>query len=67
MGLPAALRANRALAVSMAAYIVLRCVLLLTIDNAEQRYTLEFFPILIVFASALVHENRPVWPWNLSS
>jgi hypothetical protein len=59
-GLPAALRANRTLTLSMAAYIVLRCALLLTLDNAEQRYTLEFFPILIVFAAALFREKQAV-------
>ena len=57
-GFPEAFRANRLLTLSMAAYIVLRCALLLTLDNAEQRYTLEFFPILIVFAAALFRENR---------
>lgn len=57
-GFPAALRANRTLTLSMAAYIVLRCALLLTLDNAEQRYTLEFFPILIVFAAALFRKKR---------
>jgi hypothetical protein len=30
----------------MAAYLVLRCVLLLTIEAPETRYTLEFFPVL---------------------
>ncbi len=52
-GLPSALRADRTLALSMCGYIVLRCALLLTIDNAEQRYTLEFFPLWIVFAGGL--------------
>jgi hypothetical protein len=42
----------------MLGYVALRCALLLTIDNAEQRYTLEFFPILIVFAAALSRERR---------
>ncbi|WP_255462516.1 glycosyltransferase family 39 protein [Granulicella sp. WH15] len=37
---------------AMAASILLRIVLLLTIDNSEPRYTLEFFPVLIVFAAA---------------
>ena len=46
-------RAGNALALSMLAYILLRCALLLTLDNPEQRYTLEFFPLLIVFASSL--------------
>ena len=50
-GVKRALRADRVLSWSMIAYIVLRCALLLTLDNAEQRYTLEFFPILFVFGS----------------
>jgi len=36
---------------AMIASILLRCALLLTLDNSEARYTLEFFPILFVFAS----------------
>ena len=53
LGVRQTLRADRVLAMSMLAYIGLRCALLLTLDNAEQRYTLEFFPILFVFGSAL--------------
>lgn len=49
-GLPAG---SHAVLVSMLAYIGLRCALLLTLDNAEQRYTLEFFPILFICAGAL--------------
>ncbi len=44
---------RQALAWSMLATILLRCALLLTLDNSEPRYTLEFFPVLIVFAAAL--------------
>ncbi|HEV2618337.1 MAG TPA: glycosyltransferase family 39 protein [Acidobacteriaceae bacterium] len=44
---------SRELAIAMAAAILLRAALLLTIDNSEPRYTLEFFPILFVCASAL--------------
>jgi len=40
-----------------AAYILLRCAMLLTIDNSEPRYTLEFFPILTLFAAALFARN----------
>ena len=36
----------------MLALIAMRIALLLTIDNSEMRYTLEFFPALIVFGSA---------------
>jgi len=35
----------------MLAYIVMRCVLLLTLPNPEPRYTLECFPMLIVAAA----------------
>ncbi|HEY0163527.1 MAG TPA: glycosyltransferase family 39 protein [Edaphobacter sp.] len=42
-----------ALAWSMAAYLLLRCLLLMTLDNSEQRYTLEFFPLLVLWAGAL--------------
>jgi len=43
----------RELAYAMAASLILRCLLLLTLDNAEPRYTLEFFPVLLVWAGAL--------------
>jgi 4-amino-4-deoxy-L-arabinose transferase-like glycosyltransferase len=42
-----------ALAAAMLGFVVLRCALLLTLDNSEPRYTLEFFPVLIVWASFL--------------
>jgi 4-amino-4-deoxy-L-arabinose transferase-like glycosyltransferase len=42
-----------ALAAAMAASLLLRSALLLTLDNSEPRYTLEFFPVLFVFAGAL--------------
>ena len=35
----------------MVAYIVLRCLLLMTIDAPEPRYTLECFPMVIAFAA----------------
>ena len=40
------------LAWAMAASVLLRCALLLAIDNSEPRYTLEFFPVLLVCAGA---------------
>jgi 4-amino-4-deoxy-L-arabinose transferase-like glycosyltransferase len=43
----------RELAFAMAASLILRTALLLTIDNSEPRYTLEFFPVLFVWAGAL--------------
>ena len=39
------------LAWTMLATILLRCALLLTLDNSEPRYTLEFFPVLFVLAA----------------
>ena len=42
-----------ALAWSMIAFVLLRCAMLLTLDNSEPRYTLEFFPLLLVWAGAL--------------
>ncbi|MBS1814519.1 MAG: hypothetical protein JSS87_06570 [Acidobacteria bacterium] len=41
------------LAIACGLYIILRCALLLTMDNAEQRYTIEFFPMLILMIGAL--------------
>ncbi len=37
---------------AMVATIGLRCLLLLTLDNSEPRYTLEFYPVLIVLGAA---------------
>jgi 4-amino-4-deoxy-L-arabinose transferase-like glycosyltransferase len=42
-----------ALAGAMLGFVVLRCLLLLTLDNSEPRYTLEFFPLLIAWGSFL--------------
>jgi 4-amino-4-deoxy-L-arabinose transferase-like glycosyltransferase len=44
---------HRALAAAMVGFVALRCLLLLTLDNSEPRYTLEFFPLLIVWGSIL--------------
>jgi 4-amino-4-deoxy-L-arabinose transferase-like glycosyltransferase len=41
------------LAWSMIAFVALRCLTLLTLDNAEQRYTLELFPVLLVWSGAV--------------
>jgi 4-amino-4-deoxy-L-arabinose transferase-like glycosyltransferase len=38
---------------AMLAFVLLRCALLLTLDNSEPRYTLEFFPLLLVWGSAV--------------
>lgn len=45
------LRHRVPLAGMMLAYVALRCLLLLTIENAEPRYTLECFPIVIIAAA----------------
>jgi hypothetical protein len=47
------------LAFSMVAFFLLRCALLLTIDNSEPRYTLEFFPLLETWAGALFLAATP--------
>jgi 4-amino-4-deoxy-L-arabinose transferase-like glycosyltransferase len=47
----------RLLAFAMATSVLLRAALLLTLDNSEPRYTLEFFPVLLVFAVALFAER----------
>jgi hypothetical protein len=36
---------------AMAAFVLLRCALLLTIDNSEPRYTMECYPVLILLAA----------------
>jgi len=41
------------LAWSTLGFFLLRCGLLLTLDNSEPRYTLEFFPLLLLWAGAL--------------
>ena len=51
---------------ALAAYIVLRCMLLLTLDNSEPRYTLEFLPILIL-ATASLFRRPAVHPSGLAS
>jgi hypothetical protein len=53
--LPVAPNTNtfQALAFAMAASVILRSALLLTLDNSEMRYTLEFFPLLFVWSGAL--------------
>jgi Dolichyl-phosphate-mannose-protein mannosyltransferase len=49
---------SRELAFAMAASILLRCVLLMTLDNSEERYTLEFFPVLLVWAGGVFASRR---------
>jgi 4-amino-4-deoxy-L-arabinose transferase-like glycosyltransferase len=49
---------RRALAGAMLGFVALRCALLLTLDNSEPRYTLEFFPLLIVWGSFLFSSSN---------
>ena len=49
---------NLALAEAMLGFVVVRCLLLLTLDNSEPRYTLEFFPLLIVWGSFLFRSTQ---------
>ena len=45
---------------AMCTTVLLRCMILLTVDNSEPRYTLEFYPVLIIFAgSALAGFKQP--------
>ncbi|WP_433982974.1 hypothetical protein RBB78_14375 [Tunturiibacter empetritectus] len=57
-------RPYTALASAMVGFVVLRCALLLTLDNSEPRYTLELFPLFIVWASCVFrsHTDQPALP-----
>jgi hypothetical protein len=48
------LRGRVPLAWMLGGYLLLRCLLLGTMENPEPRYTLEFFPILIVAAAGAI-------------
>jgi hypothetical protein len=43
---------------AMVATIAMRILLLLTLDNSEDRYTLEFYPVVIVLGSAVLGRKR---------
>ncbi len=47
---------------SMLAFVLLRSLLLLTLDNSEPRYTLEFFPILTLGIAFLFRRTRAIAP-----
>ena len=48
-----------AIAFAMFSFFGMRCLLLLTLDNSEPRYTLECFPIVILLASfAFLHRSQ---------
>jgi hypothetical protein len=49
---------HAALACAMLGFVLLRCLLLLTLDNSEPRYTLECFPVVILLASFAVANTR---------
>ena len=49
---------NPALAWSMMGFVLLRCCVLLTLDNSEPRYTLEFFPIIVVWAAVIFSRSN---------
>ncbi len=51
-------RGHRAVAYAMLGFVVLRGLLLLTLDNSEPRYTLECFPVVILLASFAVANTR---------
>ena len=46
----------------LGAYLVFRCMLLATIENAEPRYTLECFPIVLIAAALAIAGNRNTDP-----
>lgn len=47
-----------AVAFAMLGFVVLRCALLLTLDNSEPRYTLECFPVVILLGSFVLMRAR---------
>jgi hypothetical protein len=51
---------HAALMWAMVGFVVLRCVLLLTIDNSEMRYTLECYPVVLVLAGVAMVSGREV-------
>ena len=44
------------------AFCLLRCALLMTIDNSEERYTLELFPVLLVWAGGVLSAQQSKTP-----
>jgi hypothetical protein len=45
-------------AFDMLGFVALRCLMLLTLDNSEPRYTLECFPIVILLGSFALAKVR---------
>jgi hypothetical protein len=48
---------HHTVAYAMIGFVLLRSLLLLTLDNSEPRYTLECFPIVILLASFVFARN----------
>jgi hypothetical protein len=46
----------------MVAYAIVRCLLLLTIETPESRYTLECFPMIFILAAAALTVRTPKQP-----
>lgn len=59
LAVPAMSGRRTPIVVTMVGFVLLRCALLLTIDNSEPRYTLECFPVVIVLAGCAVAERHP--------
>ena len=57
----------RPVILAMLATIVLRLALLVTLDNSEPRYTLEFFPVLIILGGEAVARLKRPRQGHLSS
>ena len=53
------LRRRVPFAAMLGAYLLLRCLLLATIENAEPRYTLEAFPIVLIAAALAIAGRTP--------
>jgi 4-amino-4-deoxy-L-arabinose transferase-like glycosyltransferase len=58
---------QRALAFAMVAFVALRSILLLTLDNSEPRYTLECFPVIILLAGPFFAAKQEPTTMNVSS
>jgi len=50
---------------SMVGFVLLRCALLLTIDNSEPRYTMECYPVVLVLAGIAIASMRKGIPRGL--
>ena len=45
---------------SMMGFVLLRCAVLLMLDNSEPRYTLEFFPVILVWSAVVFARPEPL-------